>query len=70
MSPIVTYTATLPVDRAAAQWLSRKLAAHRRAIGTRKGTRRLNLWTQAVYTLRFLIDGTRNNQPRNRTHLG
>lgn len=38
---------------------SRRLAAHRRRIGTRKGTRRLTPWAQAVYILRFLIDGTR-----------
>jgi hypothetical protein len=62
VSAIVTYTAVLPVDRAAAQWLSRKLAAHRRQIGTRKGTRRLTPWAQAIYTLRFLIDGTRIKQ--------
>lgn len=62
MSAIVTYTDILPVDRAAAQWLSRKLAAHRRAIGTRKGTRRLTPWAHAIYTLRFLIDGTRIKQ--------
>lgn len=62
MSAIVTYTAVLPVDRAAAEWLSRRLAAHRRAIGTRKGTRRLTPWVQAIYTLRFLIDGSRIKQ--------
>lgn len=62
MSAIVTYTAILPVDRACAEWLSRKLAAHRRKIGTRKGTRRLTPWSQAVYVLRFLIDGTRIKQ--------
>ena len=62
VSAIVTYTAILPVDRACAEWFSRKLAAHRRFIGTRKGTRRLTPWSQAVYTLRFLIDGTRIKQ--------
>ncbi len=62
MSAIVTYTAVLPVDRAAAEWFSRKLADHRRAIGTRKGTRRLTPWGQAVYTLRFLLDGSRIKQ--------
>jgi hypothetical protein len=62
VSAIVTYTDILPVDRAAAQWLSRKLAAHRRAIGTRKRTRRLTPWAHAIYTLRFLIDGTRIKQ--------
>lgn len=58
MSAIDTYTAVLPVDRACAQWLSRKLTAHRRAIGTR----RLTPWVQAVYVLRFLIDDTRIKQ--------
>lgn len=62
MSSIVTYTAILPVDRAAAEWFSRKLAAHRRIIGTRKGTRRLTPWSQAVYALRFLLDGIRIKQ--------
>jgi hypothetical protein len=62
VSAIVTYTAILPVDRAAAEWFSRKLAAHRRAIGARKGTRRLTPWSQAIYTLRFLIDGIRIKQ--------
>ena len=62
MSAIDTYTAVLPVDRACAQWLSRKLTAHRRVIGTCKGTRRLAPWVQAVYVLRFLIDGTRIKQ--------
>lgn len=55
----VAYTAFLPVDRAACDWFARRLSAHRRSIGTRKGTRRLTPWSQAVFVLRFLIDGTR-----------
>ena len=62
MSAIVTYTAILPVGRAAVAWFSRKLAAHRRTIGTRKGIRRITPWTQAVHELRFLIDGTKIKQ--------
>ncbi|WP_408612819.1 hypothetical protein [Glycomyces luteolus] len=58
----VAYTALLPVDRAACDWLARRLAAHRRRIGTRKGTRKLTPWSQAVFVLRFLIDGTRITQ--------
>jgi hypothetical protein len=58
----VAYTAFLPVDSAAADWLARKIAAHRRRIGTRKGTRRLTPWAQSVFVLRFLIDGTRVSQ--------
>jgi hypothetical protein len=55
----VAYTALLPVERAACEWFAHRLASHRRAIGTRKGTRRLTPWSQAVFVLRFLIDGTR-----------
>lgn len=58
----VAYAAFLPVDRAACDWFARRLAAHRRSIGTRKGTRRLTPWSQAVFVLRFLIDGTRVSQ--------
>jgi hypothetical protein len=55
----VPYTAFLPVDRAACEWFARRIATHRRAVGTRRGTRRLTPWSQAVFVLRFLIDGTR-----------
>jgi hypothetical protein len=55
---VVAYTALLPVDRAACEWFARRLAAHRRTIGTRKGTRRFTSWSQAVLVLRFRIDGT------------
>ena len=58
----VAYTALLPIDRAACDWFSRRIAAHRRQIGTRKRTRRLTPWSQAVFVLRFLIDGTRVSQ--------
>ena len=56
------YNAVLPVDRAACDWFAGRLARRRRRIGTREGTRRLTPWTQAVFTLRFLIDGTRIRQ--------
>ncbi len=65
----VAYTAFLPVDRAACDWFARRLTAHRRAIGTRKGTRRLTSWSQAVFVLRFLIDGTRLAQLAADNHL-
>ncbi|WP_035697787.1 HARBI1 family protein [Glycomyces tenuis] len=55
----VAYTAFLPVDRAACDWFARRLTTHRRQRRTRKGTRRLTPWSQAVFVLRFLIDGTR-----------
>lgn len=62
MSSMVAYTAVLPVDRASVEWFARRLAGQRRKLGTRKGTRRLTSWTHAVFTLRFLIDGTRIRQ--------
>lgn len=66
----VAYTAFVPVDRAACDWFSRRLAAHRRGRGTRKGTRRLTPWSQAVLVLRFLIDGTRVSQLADDNALG
>jgi hypothetical protein len=63
------YTAFPPVDRAACDRLAHRLTAHRRAIGTRKGTRRLAPWSQAVLVLRFLIDGTRLAQLAADNHL-
>jgi hypothetical protein len=65
----VAYSAYLPIDRAACDWLARTLAAHRRAIGTRRRTRRLTPWSQAVFVLRFLIDGTRIAQLAADNHL-
>lgn len=62
MSSMVAYTAVLPVDRAACDWFACRLASHRHRIGTRKRTRRLTPWAHAVFTLRFLIDGTRIRQ--------
>jgi hypothetical protein len=59
---MVAYTAVLPVDRAACDWFARRLAGHRGRIGTCQGTRRLTPWVHAVFTLRFLIDGTRIRQ--------
>ncbi len=65
----VAYTAFLPVDRAACDWFTRRLAEHRRNRKTRKGTRRLTPWSQAVFVLRFLIDGTRIAQLAADNHL-
>lgn len=43
-----TYTAVLDVDRPTAEFVSQKLASHRRALGTRKGARTLGPLRSAV----------------------
>jgi hypothetical protein len=55
----VTYTAVLDVRRETVIFLSSLLHAHRRAIGTRCGTRALGCFAQAVLVLRWFLDGTR-----------
>lgn len=55
---VVTYTATLDVDREAVLFLSRLLAATRRSRGTRKRTRALTCFRQALLVLRHFRDGT------------
>ena len=50
---MVTYVATLDVPRPVVEYLSRLLAAHRRRIGTPKGSRALGTFRQAVLILRW-----------------
>jgi hypothetical protein len=48
---VIAYRAMLDVPRELVGYVSRLLAAHRRALGTRKGTRILTPWRQAVFGL-------------------
>lgn len=48
---MITYRATLDVPRELVAYVSRLLRAHRRFRGTRKGTRILTTWRQAVFGL-------------------
>ncbi|WP_128429443.1 transposase family protein [Streptomyces cyaneus] len=50
---MVTYAATLDVPRHVVEYLSRLLAAHRRRIGTPRGSRVLGPFRQAVLVLRW-----------------
>src|SRR5512135_3057350 len=50
---MVTYAATLDVPRPVVDYLARLLAAHRRRIGTPKGSRVLGCFRQAVLVLRW-----------------
>lgn len=50
---LVTYVATLDVPRHAVDYLSRLLAAHRRRIGTPRGSRAPGPFRQAVLVLRW-----------------
>ncbi len=50
---LVTYVATLDVPRHVVDHLSRLLAAHRRRIGTPRGSRALGSFRQAVLVLRW-----------------
>ncbi|MGD9483660.1 transposase family protein [Streptomyces sp. TRM70308] len=50
---MVTYVATLDVPRHVVHYLSRLLAAHRRQIGTPRGSRVLGPFRQAVLVLRW-----------------
>jgi hypothetical protein len=58
----VTYTCVLDVDRKTAEFVSQQLASHRRTLGTRKGTRALSPFKQAVLLLRWFLDATRAAQ--------
>jgi DDE superfamily endonuclease len=55
----ITYTAVLDVRRATAEHLAKLLRGHRVQLGTRKGTRALGVFKQAVLVLRWFVDGTR-----------
>jgi hypothetical protein len=48
---VIAYRAMLDVPRELVGYVSRLLAAHRRALGTRRGTRKLTPWRQAVFGL-------------------
>ncbi|PVC89773.1 IS5/IS1182 family transposase [Streptomyces sp. CS090A] len=50
---MVTYVATLDVPRQVVDYLARLLAAHRRLIGTPRGSRALGPFRQAVLVLRW-----------------
>lgn len=50
---MVTYAAMLDVPRHVVEYLARLLAAHRRLIGTPRGSRRLGPFRQAVFVLRW-----------------
>lgn len=59
MASSITYTAVLDVRRATAEHLAKLLRGHREQLGTRKGTRALGVFKQAVLVLRWFINGTR-----------
>ena len=48
---MITYRATLDVPRELVAFVAGLLRAHRRALGTRKGTRLLTCWRQSVFGL-------------------
>lgn len=62
MSTSVTYTAVLDAQRSTAEHLARLLRDRRAEIGTRRGRRALGCFGQAVFVLRWFIDGTRMAQ--------
>ncbi|WP_460764167.1 HARBI1 family protein, partial [Nocardiopsis oceani] len=62
MSPSITYTAVLDVQRPTAEYLAQLLTAHQETIGTRPGTRALSPFNQAVLVLRWFLDATRAAQ--------
>jgi hypothetical protein len=53
---VVSYAVMLDVPRELIWFVSRLLAARRRQIGTRKGTRRLGCYKQAVFALAWFRD--------------
>jgi hypothetical protein len=59
VSSSITYTAVLDVSRATAEFLAKLLQEHRERLGTRKNTRALGPFKQAVLVLRWFVDGTR-----------
>ena len=54
---MIGYRAMLDVPRELVRYLSRLLAAERRARGTRKGTRKLTCWYQALMVLAWFRKG-------------
>ena len=55
---MLTYRARLDVPRDLIVFVSRLLAGHRKAIGTRKGTRKLGCYRQALFGLAWYRDKT------------
>jgi hypothetical protein len=55
---LITYRVRLDVPRELVLFVSRLLARHRREIGTRKGTRRLGCYRQALFALAWFRDNT------------
>ena len=53
---MIASRAMLDVPQALVTYVSRLLAAHRRALDTRKTTRALTCWRQAVFTLVWFRD--------------
>jgi hypothetical protein len=53
---VLSYRVILDVPLPLAAFVSRLLAAHRREIGTRAGTRALTCWKQAVFALAWFRD--------------
>ena len=53
---MVSYRVVLDVSRDLILFVPRLLAAHRREIGTRKGTRRLGRYRQALFGLAWFRD--------------
>ena len=53
---MVSYSVMLNVPAELARFVSGLLAAHRRQIGTRKGTRRLGCYKQALFGLAWFRD--------------
>ena len=52
----VSYSVTLDVPVELVQFLARQLSAERRRVSTRRGTRRLTSFKQAVFGLAWLRD--------------
>lgn len=59
VSTSITYTAVLDFSRETVLYLARLLEAERRSRGTRRATRHLGAFRQAVLVLRWLLDNTR-----------
>ena len=56
---MITYRATLDVDRSLVRFVAGLLRANRKAVGTGRGRRALTCWRQAVLVLRWFRQGTR-----------
>ncbi len=66
----VTYTAVLDVSEDSVLFLSGLLHAERVRLGTRKATRALSTYRQAVLALRWLFDDTRLSQLARDNNIG